>query len=104
MLNIAVVAPMPAIRTPRSVAKKPGFRRRRRKAKRTSEKIRCMTLISSRCRVGDVFYDSPVEQMDRACRASCVFTAVGDHADGRARRVQLAQKIHHGVAILRIEA
>ena len=44
-----------------------------------------------------------VEQVNRSVRIAGVTRVVRDHADGGAAAMQLAQQIHHLLAILRIE-
>ena len=44
-----------------------------------------------------------VEEVDGAVGVAREARVVGDHADGRARAVQLAQQLHHRVAVLRVE-
>src|SRR5437016_437637 len=48
-------------------------------------------------------HDPAVEQMDFSIRVSRKACIVRDHADGRAPTVQLAQQLHHLLAICGIE-
>src|SRR5947209_17778262 len=47
--------------------------------------------------------DLPVEEMEGSVGVTRVARVVRDHADGRAARVKLSQKIHHGLAVRGVE-
>src|SRR5918999_1406827 len=47
--------------------------------------------------------DSPVEQVDGAVGMALVPRIVGDHADRGAAAVQLAEQLHHGLTVHRVE-
>src|SRR5438105_3557571 len=110
------LAPTPSASVTTATAKKAGLLRSMRAAWRRSRKNSIMTrwTLASRqsCRpLGEIesrsgarlVDDPPVEEMDLARRVSRVFRVVRDHADRRARCVELAKKRHHRVAVLRIE-
>ena len=46
------------------------------------------------------FHDASIKQMNLPVRVPGEARVVRDHADRRAFAVQLAQQLHHGVAIL----
>ena len=51
----------------------------------------------------EILDDQAVEQMDRAVRMARVARIVRDHDDRRALAVQIAQQLHHRLAVRRIE-
>src|SRR5437667_7366969 len=59
--------------------------------------------ISADARFLSLFDDTAVEQMDSALGEVGVALVVGDHADGGAVAVQVAQQLHHRFTVLGVQ-
>src|SRR6516225_8613287 len=103
---------MPSAMTAITVSVKPGVRRSDRSAYLMSWKSVSMGRLpgsglgaeaTSRSVPALLVHDAAVEELDRALRVAREPGVVRDHADRAALLVQVAQQVHHRLAVRRIE-
>src|SRR5688500_8824567 len=105
-----MTAPRPRPSTPEARAVKAGARLRPETADFSSSMNPRMGESSGLCHAAlrqvdhvGLVDDAPVEELDLAVGVVGVARIVRDHADRRALAVQLAQKVHHRLAVPRVE-
>src|SRR5712671_7635272 len=66
-------------------------------------KVNLAQLVGSDAGFLGFFYDATVEEVDGALGEVGVALVVGNHADGGAVAMQIAQKFHHGFAVFGVQ-
>src|SRR5262245_37019108 len=110
MPYMKITLPRPSPSTPTASAVNPGARPRPETAAFISSRNARIAKSSARGRAAlrqvdqrALVDDAAVEELDLAVRIVGIARVVRDHADGRALAVQLAQQVHDGFAVARVE-